>query len=66
MDAQYGRSFDRQRLMGQCGSIYYTYENFNRRLDKVGSEGKEHNPIVSLRFNITESVRGSYNQGIME
>jgi hypothetical protein len=52
--------------MGHCGSKYHTYRNANRRLDRVGSEGKEHNPIVSLRFNITESVRGSYNQGIME
>jgi hypothetical protein len=33
------------------------------RLEKVGSEGKEHNPTVSLRFIITECVIGRYNQG---
>jgi hypothetical protein len=29
----------------------------------IGRE--EHNPVVSLRFNITECVKGSYNQDIM-
>jgi hypothetical protein len=28
-------------------------------------EGEEHNLTVSLRFSITECVRGSYNQGFM-
>jgi hypothetical protein len=38
---------------------------FSRLLEKVGSEGEEKNPIVSLRFSITECVRGSYNQGFI-
>jgi hypothetical protein len=40
--------------------------NVNIRLEKNGSEDKEHNLVVSLRFGITECVRGSYNQGIIE
>jgi hypothetical protein len=47
------------------GSRYYTYMNLSRRLEKVGSKGEEHNPTMSLRFNITECVRGSYNQIFM-
>jgi hypothetical protein len=35
-------------------------------MEKVGSKGKEHNPTVSLRFSITECVKGRYNQGFME
>jgi hypothetical protein len=46
-----------------CGSRYYTYRKISKRLEKVGLEGEEHNPVVSLRFNITECVRVSYNQG---
>jgi hypothetical protein len=45
--------------------MYFTDRNFNKLLEKVGSEGEEHNLIVSLRFSITECVRGSYNQGFM-
>jgi hypothetical protein len=32
---------------------------------KTGSEGKEHNSTVSLRFSITKCVRGSYIQRFM-
>jgi hypothetical protein len=32
---------------------------------KLDRKVKEHNPTVSLRFNITKCVRGSYNQGFM-
>jgi hypothetical protein len=66
MEAQDGRYFGIQISTGHCKSKYYTYENVNKRLDKVGLEGKEHNLIVSLRFSITKCVRGSYNQGIMK
>jgi hypothetical protein len=51
--------------MNHGGSRYCTYRNVSRRLEKVGSEGEEHNLVVSLKFNIIECVRGSYNQGIM-
>jgi hypothetical protein len=47
--------------MDHCGSRHYTYGNVNKRLEKVGLEGKEHNLVVSLKFSITECVRGSYN-----
>jgi hypothetical protein len=50
----------------QCGSRYCTYMNIKKGLDKVGLEGEEHNLVVSLRFNIIECVRGSYNQIFME
>jgi hypothetical protein len=40
--------------------------NINIILGKIGSEGEEHNLVVSLRFNIIECVRGSYGQGFME
>jgi hypothetical protein len=65
MEAQDGRYVGGQRSMDHCGSRYYTYRNVSIRLEKVGSKGKEHNLVVSLRFNITECVKGSYNQGIM-
>jgi hypothetical protein len=52
--------------MDRCGFRYCTYGNVNRRLDKVGLEGKEDNLVVSLKFNIIECVRGSYGQGFME
>ena len=32
-------------------------------MEEVGSEGKEHNMIVCLRFNIVECIRGSYGEG---
>jgi hypothetical protein len=65
LEAQYGRFVGGQRLVDRCGSRYYTYRNVNKILEKFRSEGEEHNPVVSLRLNITECVRGSYNQGIM-
>jgi hypothetical protein len=65
VEAQDGRSVGRKRLVDRGRSRYCTYMNFNRRLKKFGSEGKEHNPTVSLRFSITECVRVSYNQGFM-
>jgi hypothetical protein len=54
-----------QRSVNCCGSMNYTYKNVSRILEKVGSEGEEHNLVVSLRFSITQCVKGSYNQGIM-
>jgi hypothetical protein len=47
------------------GSRYCTYRNVSKRMEKVGSKGEEHNPVMSLRLNIIECVMGSYNQGIM-
>jgi hypothetical protein len=46
-------------------SRYCTYMKLNRRLENVGLEGEDHNSSVSLRFNITECVGGSYNQVFM-
>jgi len=34
-------------------------------MEEVGSEGKEHNTIVCLRFNIAECIRGSYGEGFV-
>ena len=34
-------------------------------MKKVGSEGKENNMIVFLRFNIAECIRGSYDEGFV-
>jgi len=34
-------------------------------MEEVGSEDKEHNMIVCLRFNIAECIRGSYNKGFV-
>jgi hypothetical protein len=65
MEAQDGRYVGGQTLVGHCGSMHCTYRNINKILEKVGSEGKEKNLVVSLRFNITKCARGSYNQGIM-
>jgi hypothetical protein len=66
MEAQYGRSVGGKILVDRCGSRSCTYMNVSRRLVKVGSEGEEHNMVVSLKFSIIECVRGSYNQGFME
>jgi hypothetical protein len=65
MEAQDGSYIGIQILMDHYGSRYCTYKNVSRRLENFGLEGEDKNPIVSLRFNITESVRGRYNQGIM-
>jgi hypothetical protein len=65
MEAQYGRYIGRQISMVHDGSRYCTYRNVNKRMEKVGSKGEEHNPVMSLRLNITECVMGSYNQRIM-
>ena len=40
-------------------------QELQQMIGKVGSEGKEHNPTVSLRFSMTECVRGSHDQGFM-
>jgi len=37
----------------------------DEELEEVGSEGKEHNTIVCLRFSIFECIRGSYGEGFM-
>jgi hypothetical protein len=66
VEAQDGRSVGGQRSVDCCGSRYFTYRNVGRRLGKVGLEGEEHNPVVSLRFNIIKCIRRSYNQGFME
>lgn len=34
-------------------------------MEEVGSEGKEHNMIVCLRFSIAECIRGSYGEGFV-
>jgi hypothetical protein len=34
--------------MDYLGFRYCTYNNVNKRLGKVGSEGEEHNLVVSL------------------
>ena len=34
-------------------------------MEEVGSEGKEHNTIVCLRFNIAKCTRGSYDEGFV-
>ena len=34
-------------------------------MEEVGSEGKEHNMIVCLRFSIVECVKGSYGEGFV-
>ena len=31
-------------------------------MEEVGSEGKEHNIVVYLRFGIVECIRGSYGE----
>lgn len=46
-------------------SKYETNRNVSNILDKVRSEGKENNMIVSLRFNIVECMRGSYKKGFV-
>jgi hypothetical protein len=61
VEAQDGIFVGGQRSVDHCGSRYCTYRNVNIRLGKVGLKGKEHNPVVSLKFNITKCVRGSYN-----
>jgi hypothetical protein len=65
MEAQYGIYIGRQISVVHDGSKYCTYRNISKRMEKVGSKGEEHNPVVSLRLNITKCVMGSYNQGIM-
>jgi len=34
-------------------------------MEEVGSEGREHNTIVCLRFSIAECIRGSYGKGFV-
>jgi len=34
-------------------------------MEEVGLEGKEHNMIIYLRFNIVECIRGSYSEGFV-
>jgi len=34
-------------------------------MEKVGSEGKEYNTIVCLRFNIAKYIQGSYDEGFV-
>jgi hypothetical protein len=51
--------------MYHCGSRYYTYNNVNKRKGKLGSEGEDHNSIVSLKFSIVECVKGSYKKGFV-
>jgi hypothetical protein len=62
--AQDGRFVSGKKSMDHCGSRYCTYRTVSI-IENVGSEGKEHNLVVSLRFNVTECVRGSYSQRIM-
>ena len=35
-------------------------------MEEVGSEGKEHNTIVCLRFSIAECIRGSYGEALWD
>jgi hypothetical protein len=66
VESQDGRSIGGKRSVDNCGSRYCTYNNTNKRLRKFGSKFEENNLVVSLGFSITECVRGSYNQGLME
>jgi len=34
-------------------------------MEEVGSEGKENNMIVCLRFSIAKCIRGSYGEGFV-
>jgi len=34
-------------------------------MKEVGLEGKEHNTIMCLRFNIVECIKGSYDEGFV-
>jgi len=34
-------------------------------MEEVGSDVKEHNMIVYLRFSIVECIRGSYDEGFV-
>jgi len=34
-------------------------------MEEVGSEGKEHNTILCLRFGIVECIRVSYGEGFV-
>jgi predicted NAD/FAD-binding protein len=65
VEAQDGRFVGRQRSVDNGVSRHYTYRNISGILKKVGSEPKEHNLVVSLRFSITKCVREDYNQRIM-
>ena len=65
MENQDGIYVGGQRSVDCGGSRYYTYRNVSRRLEKVGLEGEENNSVVSLRFNITECVKGIYRHNIM-
>jgi hypothetical protein len=65
MEDQYERYVCGKISMDLSGSGYCTYMNTSTRLEKVGSEGKEQNLDVSLKFSIIECVRGRYIQGIM-
>ena len=65
MEAQNGIFVGKHRLVDRHGSMYYTNRDVNKRMDQVGSKGKENNMIVSLRFSIIECFRRSYNKGFM-
>jgi hypothetical protein len=47
------------------GYKYNTYKNVKKRLEKVALEGKEHNPVVSLRFSITK-VEHKHHAGLLQ
>ncbi len=49
-----GRFVGGYRSMVRCGYGFYTDEDVNKILDQVGSTGKDHNMIMSLRFIIIE------------
>jgi hypothetical protein len=65
MEYQDGRFVGGKRSVDQCGSRYFTYKNFSKRLEKVGFEGEEYNLVLSLIFSIIECVRGHYDQQIL-
>lgn len=66
MEAQNGRSVGGKKSADHYGSRNYTNMDVHRRLDQVGSKGKEHNAIVSLKFIISKYFRRNYNKGIMK
>jgi len=48
-----------------CRSRYNTNKNVDKILGEVRLEGKEHNMIVPLIFNIVECIVGSYKNGFV-
>ena len=61
MEAQNGIYFGVQISTDHYGSMYHINNDVDRILDQVGSKGREHNTIMSLKFGIVISFKRSYN-----